>query len=136
MRPPLFAAAPLAGALLLGLGLAALLESFARFALAGQGTPAPVLPTRRLVVTGLYRYVRNPMYLAVASIVLGQALILGDSRLLTYAVCLWAIFHLFVLAYEEPTLRRSFPEDAEAFFRNVPRWLPRLRPWRPPNMGR
>jgi protein-S-isoprenylcysteine O-methyltransferase Ste14 len=130
MRPQFFPGAPLAGALLLGLGLAALLESFARFALVGLGTPAPVRPPRRLVVTGLYRHVRNPMYVAVTAIVVGQALILGDARLLVYAACLWLAFHLFVLAYEEPTLRRSFPEDWEAFFRNVPRWLPRLRPWR------
>jgi len=130
MRPQFFPGAPLAGALLLGLGLAVLLECFARFALVGLGTPAPVMPTRGLVVTGLYRHVRNPMYLAVTAIVVGQALILGDARLLVYAAGLWLLFHLFVLAYEEPTLRHSFPEDYEAFFGNVPRWLPRLRPWR------
>lgn len=129
VQPAFFPAARLAGALLVGLGLAALLESFARFALVGLGTPAPVLPTQRLVVTGLYRHVRNPMYLAVTALVLGQALMFGDARLLVYAACLWLIFHLFVLAYEEPTLRRSFPQDYEAFVRNVPRWLPRLRPW-------
>jgi protein-S-isoprenylcysteine O-methyltransferase Ste14 len=130
IRPQLFPAAWPVGALLVGLGLAALLESFACFALVGLGTPAPVLPTRRLIVTGLYRHVRNPMYLAVTALVLGQALLFGDARLLVYAACLWLIFHLFVLAYEEPTLRRSFPQDYEAFFRNVPRWLPRLYPWR------
>src|SRR5262245_57730410 len=123
VRPALFgtAVAPAAGVLLTGLGLAVLLESFARFALQGIGTPAPVLPTRRLVVTGSYRHVRNPMYLAVTAIIMGEGLMLGHVSLLIYAVCIWVAFHIFVLTYEEPTLRRTFPEDYEAFFRNVPR---------------
>src|SRR5512138_108515 len=76
----------LLGAVLLALGAAALLESFARFALRGLGTPAPVLPPRHLVVSGLYRHVRNPMYVGVVSVILGQALLLGDAKLLAYAV--------------------------------------------------
>lgn len=120
----------IAGAALVLSGVAALVESFARFALRGLGTPAPVLPTRHLVVTGLYRHVRNPMYVAVVSIVFGQALLLADVRLVAYGALLWAVFHLFVLGYEEPTLRRTFGSEYVAFCANVPRWIPRLRAWR------
>jgi protein-S-isoprenylcysteine O-methyltransferase Ste14 len=119
----------LLGILLIGLGVPLLLDSFARFAVQGVGTPAPVFPTRHLVVKGLYRYVRNPMYLAVVSVILGQSLILGNVRLLEYAALVWLGFHLFVLVYEEPTLRESFGVEYEAFCANVPRWLPRSKPW-------
>ena len=117
------------GALLLVVSVLMLLESFARFALQGVGTPAPVFPTRHLVVNGLYRYVRNPMYLAVVSIIFGQAMILGSVSLLAYGVLVWLTFHLFVLAYEEPTLRKTFGTEYDAFCANVPRWVPRLSPW-------
>ncbi|HEY2753934.1 isoprenylcysteine carboxylmethyltransferase family protein [Phenylobacterium sp.] len=127
-RPPLTAL----GGLLIGGGLALLLECFARFALQGRGTPAPVAPPERLVVTGPYRRVRNPMYVAVVAIILGQAALFADVRLLVYALIVWLAFHAFVLLYEEPTLRRAFPEDYEAFTAAVPRWRPRLRPWRAP----
>jgi protein-S-isoprenylcysteine O-methyltransferase Ste14 len=119
----------LGAALVVG-GSAVLLDSFARFALRGLGTPAPVLPTRHLVVGGPYRHVRNPMYVAVVSAVLGQALLLGDRRVLAYAAALWLVFHLFVLGYEEPTLRRAYGAAYLRFCENVPRWVPRLRPWR------
>ena len=111
-------------------GLAVLLDSFARFALRGLGTPAPILPPSRLVVTGLYRHVRNPMYVAVVSLIVGQGLVLGDSRVIGYGACVWLAVHLFVLGYEEPTLRRTFGAEYERFCANVPRWLPRPRPWR------
>mgnify|MGYP003338219751 FL=1 len=117
------------GAVLVVVGLAGLLDSFARFVREGTGTPAPVLPTRRLVVGGLYRHVRNPMYVAVVALIMGQGLILGQAGLLLYGVGIWLVFHAFVLAYEEPTLRRMFPDDYRDYFRHVPRWLPRLRPW-------
>jgi len=119
-----------AGIALLLLGGAALLECFFRFAWTGFGTPAPIAPTRKLIVSGLYRHVRNPMYVAVVTLVLGQALWFEDMDLLLYAGGVWLAFHLFVLAYEEPTLRRQFPDDYAAFAGAVPRWLPRLRPWR------
>jgi len=133
LQPPWlgFAAIRVAGALLILAGLAVLLESFWRFAVKGLGTPAPVVPTRRLVVTGLYRYVRNPMYLAVAAIIAGQALLFGEARLLGYGAFVWCMFHLFVLVYEEPTLAAAYPAEYEDFRANVPRWIPRLRPWRP-----
>lgn len=118
------------GVALIALGAAMLVESFARFALRGRGTPAPVAPTAHLVVTGLYRHVRNPMYVAVLSIVLGQALLLGARELLGYAALLWLAFHVFVVGYEEPTLRRTFGAEYESFRANVPRWIPRLSGWR------
>ena len=128
-----FAPLPLAifGGVLIVLGAALLLECFGRFALVGRGTPAPVAPPDRLVVTGAYRRVRNPMYVAVTAVVLGQAALFADLRLLIYCLVVWAGFHLFVLAYEEPTLRQLFPQDYAAFFAAVPRWIPRLQPWRP-----
>jgi protein-S-isoprenylcysteine O-methyltransferase Ste14 len=120
------------GAALIVGGVAALLDAFARFALRGLGTPAPVLPTRHLVVTGPYGHVRNPMYVAVVSVILGQALLLGDSKVLAWGLLVWIAFHLFVVGYEEPTLRRTFGDEYEAFRANVPRWIPRLRGWRGP----
>ncbi|HEU4381968.1 MAG TPA: isoprenylcysteine carboxylmethyltransferase family protein [Anaeromyxobacteraceae bacterium] len=132
MGPPILGldATRLAGAALVVLGAAVVLDSFARFALLGLGTPAPILPTRHLVVRGLYRHVRNPMYLAVVSAVAGQGLLLGEKRLFGYAALLAVAFHLFVIGYEEPTLARTFGAEYQAMRANVPRWLPRLRPWR------
>jgi protein-S-isoprenylcysteine O-methyltransferase Ste14 len=119
-----------AGGLLIGLGLIGLLDSFARFALQGLGTPSPVFPTRHLVITGLYRYVRNPMYVAVVSAIVGQGLLFGNIRVLEYGALVWLLFHVFVLAYEEPVLRATFPAEYQVFCREVPRWIPRLTPWK------
>jgi protein-S-isoprenylcysteine O-methyltransferase Ste14 len=121
----------LGGWLLVAAGLAALLPSFARFALEGVGTPAPVAPPEHLVVTGLYRHVRNPMYLAVGSLIVGQALLLGRPGLLLYAALFGAAVLAFVRGYEEPALTRQFGEEYVAYRRAVPGWWPRLRPWRP-----
>jgi protein-S-isoprenylcysteine O-methyltransferase Ste14 len=131
--PPLLGFAPFRtiGVLLIAAGLPVLLDSFARFAMQGLGTPAPIAPPRHLVVTGLYRYVRNPMYVAVVSLIFGQGLFFGSVRLLEYGLAVWLVFHLFVLLYEEPTLRQSFGADYRQFCANVPRWIPHLRPWRP-----
>ena len=118
-----------AGAVFVAAGVVVLLDSFARFALKGLGTPAPVFPTQHLVVSGLYRYVRNPMYVAVLAVILGQALIFGSIGLLEYAAVAWFAAHVFVVAYEEPTLRASFGAEYEAFRAAVPRWIPRLTPW-------
>lgn len=117
------------GVILLAASVAVLVDSFARFALEGRGTPAPVAPTNVLVVSGLYRYVRNPMYVAVVGAIVGQGLLLGSRVLLGYAALIWTTFHLFVLGYEEPTLRRQFGVSYEAYRRDVRRWWPRLRPW-------
>ena len=108
------------GVLLILVGLPGLVDSFARFALQGLGTPAPVAPTKNLVVTGLYRHVRNPIYLAVVAIILGQAMLFGDWRLVLLGALFWLAFHLFVVAYEEPTLRRTFGSEYEAYRANVP----------------
>ncbi len=113
-------------------GLPVLLDSFARFALQGLGTPAPILPTRHLVVTGFFRHVRNPMYVAVASLILGQALVFGSVPVLEYGIAVAVGFSVFVRLYEEPALRRSFGVEYEEYCANVPRWIPRLRPWRGP----
>ena len=119
-----------AGGTLIALGAVGLIDSFIRFAVRGVGTPAPVFPTRHLVVTGLYRYVRNPMYLSVASAILGQGLLLGNVRLLEYGGLVWLLFHIFVMVYEEPTLRASFGPEYKVFCAEVPRWIPRVTPWR------
>jgi protein-S-isoprenylcysteine O-methyltransferase Ste14 len=113
-------------------GLAVLIESFARFALQGIGTPAPTHPTRHLVTEGAYRYVRNPMYVAVLAIIIGQATLFADTRLVAYGAVVWLACHLFVITYEEPTLLRIFGSAYDGYRSNVPRWMPRLRPWNPP----
>jgi protein-S-isoprenylcysteine O-methyltransferase Ste14 len=123
------------GAVLIALGIIGLLDSFVRFALHGLGTPAPLFPTRHLVVTGLYRYVRNPMYLAVVSTILGQGLLLGSLPLLAYGGLVWVLFHIFVLIYEEPTLGASFGSEYKAFCAKVPRWIPRFTPWKSHSEG-
>ena len=105
-----------------------LLDSFARFALQGLGTPAPIAPPTNLVVSGLYRYVRNPIYVAVVAVILGQAVLFADSDLLGYGALLWLFFHIVVIAVEEPTLRQSFGAEYEGYCASVPRWLPRFTP--------
>jgi protein-S-isoprenylcysteine O-methyltransferase Ste14 len=132
MLPPLFGLEPLRG---IGTGLIlvsvpALVEAFARFAWQGLGTPAPTFPTQRLVVSGLYRHVRNPMYCAILGVILGQGLLFGDARLFLYAALVWFSFHLFVVEYEEPKLQRTYGEDYAAFRAAVPRWIPRFQAWR------
>jgi protein-S-isoprenylcysteine O-methyltransferase Ste14 len=123
------------GVLLILIGLPGLVDSFARFALQGLGTPAPVAPTKNLVVTGLYRYVRNPIYVAVVAIIVGQALLFGVSGLVLLGAVFWLAFHLFVVAYEEPTLQGTFGAEYEVYRANVPRWVPRVTPWSAPEAG-
>jgi len=126
-RPPLLglAAGRYVGGALIAAGLASVVHSFARFALEGRGTPAPIAPTETLVVSGQYRYVRNPMYVAVVAMILGQALLFGSAALVWYALGAWAAFHAFVMGYEEPTLARRYGESYERYRASVPRWLPR-----------
>lgn len=125
-----FAGFRVIGVLMIALGLPVLLDSFARFAIQGLGTPAPVAPPQHLVVTGLYRYVRNPMYVAVLSLIFGQGLLFGSVRVLEYGVFVWVVFFLFVVAYEEPTLRSKFGDEYRDFCVHVPRWIPHVRPWK------
>jgi protein-S-isoprenylcysteine O-methyltransferase Ste14 len=118
------------GAVLTGAGAAALLGAFAQFAVQGRGTPAPPAPTEQLVVRGLYRYVRNPMYLAVLAVITGQAILLGRPVLLGYAAVVAAAFVAFVYGYEQPTLARRYGAQYQAYRQDVPGWWPRLRPAR------
>ena len=118
------------GGILIIVGVPGLVDSFSRFALEGLGTPAPIAPTQKLVVTGLYRYVRNPIYIAVVAVIFGQALLFGDSHLLWYGALLWLFFHVWVVLLEEPELEQTFSTEYESFRTNVPRWIPRLTPWR------
>jgi protein-S-isoprenylcysteine O-methyltransferase Ste14 len=130
--PPVVAA-PLrsVGAVLVLVGAAALLHAFGRFVLEGLGTPAPVAPPERLVIGGLYRYVRNPMYVAVLLTIIGQALLLLQPGLLIYAAVVGATMASFVYGYEEPTLSARFGAEYDAYRRSVPAWWPRLQPWQP-----
>jgi protein-S-isoprenylcysteine O-methyltransferase Ste14 len=120
-----------AGAVLFIAGAIVLVSAFVRFVTEGIGTPAPVAPTQRLVVGGLYRFVRNPMYLAVLAAIVGQALLFGRPTLLVYGTVVAIAFVVFVRFYEEPTLGRTFGEEYEEYRRAVPGWWPRLRPWTP-----
>jgi len=119
---------PLALEILGGIGLAAgaalVLETTARFALQGRGTPAPWAPPERFVERGSYRFVRSPMYLGVILLVVGQGLLLGREVLFIWAVAAWLIFTAFLVFYEEPQLRRRFGDDYENYTRRVQRWVP------------
>jgi protein-S-isoprenylcysteine O-methyltransferase Ste14 len=115
------------GIVLVAAGAAVLLHAFARFVVEGLGTPAPIAPTDRLVVGGLYRYVRNPMYLAVLAVITGQALLLARPGLLGYAALVAAAVVAFVHGYEEPTLARRHGTAYEQYRRSVPAWWPRPR---------
>jgi protein-S-isoprenylcysteine O-methyltransferase Ste14 len=121
----------LAGMALLTVAVPVLVHAFVRFVVEGVGTPAPVAPTRQLVVGGPYRYVRNPMYLAVTAAIVGQALALGRPGLLLYAAAVGATTAAFAHGYEEPTLARQFGAQYEAYRRAVPAWWPRRHPWQP-----
>ena len=129
-RPAFFGVEPtrILGIILIIVGMPGVVDSFARFALEGLGTPAPIAPPQKLVVTGLYRYVRNPIYIALVAVIFGQALLFGDWRLLWYGALLWLFFHVWVVLIEEPALEQTFGAEYESFRANVPRWIPRLRP--------
>ena len=115
------------GVALIVCGLAAVIACFARFVSEGIGTPAPVAPTESLVVGGLYRHVRNPMYIAVASIIGGQALLFRDVGVLWWLLVFMASVWSFVKAYEEPALTEQFGASYQRYRDAVPGWWPRLR---------
>lgn len=102
------------------------------FSVAGRGTPAPIDPPKALVARGLYRHARNPMYVGVLSVIVGEAVFLSSLSVAIYAAFVFTIFHLFIVFYEEPTLREKFGDSYESYRASVPRWLPRLRPPRSP----
>jgi protein-S-isoprenylcysteine O-methyltransferase Ste14 len=103
-----------------------LYTAFWGFALVGGGTPAPIAPTRILVVKGLHRFVRNPMYIGVGLVIAGQAWLFHSLHIAIYLGCFWLIVHFFVLFYEEPTLQKQFGEEYERYRARVPRWIPKL----------
>jgi protein-S-isoprenylcysteine O-methyltransferase Ste14 len=111
------------------MGFAVALRCVWDFGKTGHGTPAPLAPPRKLVVVGFYRYVRNPMYLGFIPGWIGLWIVFGKAN--TTAVGVVLAVALFVVLYEEPTLRRKFGAEYEEYCRNVPRWIPRLRPWAP-----
>ena len=115
-------------------GFAVALRCVWDFGWTGHGTPAPFIPPQRLVVVGLYRYVRNPMYVGFATGWIGLWIVFGhaNAAMLVTVACAALAVHLFVVLYEEPTLRGKFDGDYETYRRNVRRWWPRLRPWSQP----
>lgn len=96
------------------------------FATAGRGTPAVFDPPKELVVRGLYRFTRNPMYVGILMVLLGEAALFASIKLLVYACCVALLFHFFVVFYEEPTLRMDFGNAYRTYCLFVPRWLPSL----------
>lgn len=120
-----WAPARVAGALLLAAGAIVLVSAFVRFVVEGLGTPAPVAPTEQLVVGGLYRWVRNPMYVAVTATIVGQALLLGQPVLLPWAAVFLATTATFVHVHEEPALHRRYGAQYDAYRQSVPGWWPR-----------
>ncbi len=123
-RPEGFGALELVAAVSTVCGAGLAVWCILAFVVQGRGTPAPFDPPRRLVVRGPYRYVRNPMYLGAGLALAGAALFYRSGALLAYATGFLLLLHLFVLGYEEPTLRRTFGEDYDAYCRQVGRWWP------------
>jgi protein-S-isoprenylcysteine O-methyltransferase Ste14 len=125
------AAIRIVGAIVAVGGLSVVAAEFARFVREGGGSPAPPAPTRRLVTGGLYRHVRNPMYVSVILAIVGQAMMLSRPALFVYAGAVAICVTAFVRAYEEPTLARSFGDEYDHYREAVPRWWPRVRLRRP-----
>jgi protein-S-isoprenylcysteine O-methyltransferase Ste14 len=114
------------GFLPMALGAAIYLWCAWDFATAGRGTPAPIDAPTRLVVCGLYRFVRNPMYVGVLTVLFSESIVFRSRRILTYATVVFVFFHLMVVLYEEPALRRKFGALYEEYLKTVPRWIPRV----------
>jgi protein-S-isoprenylcysteine O-methyltransferase Ste14 len=114
---------------LLAFGLALYLSCAWRFAVDGLGTPSPVDPPRELVVRGPYRFTRNPMYVAVVSVIAAEALIVRSTALATYGLSVFACFLLFVVLYEEPILHTKFGPAYDGYRAAVPRWIPSSSSW-------
>jgi protein-S-isoprenylcysteine O-methyltransferase Ste14 len=114
-------------------GLVVLIAAFVRFVREGSGTPAPVAPTDRLVVGGMFRFVRNPMYLAVVTILLGQCVLFASTTLLIYTLVVWAAMVAFVRWYEEPVLATRYGQQYEEYRHHVRAWWPKLTPWNSQN---
>jgi protein-S-isoprenylcysteine O-methyltransferase Ste14 len=113
----------------MSVGLAPVLESIARFVLVGRGTLFPTTPPEHLVVSGFYRYVRNPMYVGVLTALAGEAILFMSRGLVIEEILVWLGFDLFIRLHEEPFLSRRYPSEFPKYKRSVPRWVPRLTPW-------
>jgi protein-S-isoprenylcysteine O-methyltransferase Ste14 len=131
---PYWIVAQVVGVGLICVGLVPPVSAFVEFVKAG-GTPMPIAPTQRLVVSGFNRYIRNPMYFGLVLVILGQALLFASVGLLIYAAIAWVVPAAFVRWYEEPALARQFGAEYETYRRAVPAWWPRLRPWTPSGHG-
>ena len=118
------------GVVLIVAGLAVVVHAYVRFALDGIGTPSPMAPPRELVVTGAYRFVRNPMYVATAAVIVGEGLLLRRPILLVAAAVYLTAMAVLHHRYEAPLLARRFGPAYDAYRDAVPGWLPRARPWR------
>jgi 4-carboxymuconolactone decarboxylase len=130
-RPlPYWAVAQAAGGLLICAGLVPIVQSFIEFTKA-DGTPVPVASPPRLVVSGFYRYVRNPIYVGFLAVLIGEVLLFGSPGLLEYTAVAWGIGAAAVRFYEEPTLARKFGAEYRDYQRAVRAWVPRLHPWTP-----
>ena len=134
-RPlPYWAIAQAAGGLLICVGLVPVVQSFIEF-IRVNGTPVPVASPPRLVVSGFYRYVRNPIYVGFLAILIGEALLFGSRGLLGYTAVAWCIGAAAVRFYEEPVLARKFGAEYQAYRRAVAAWIPRLHPWTPSELA-
>src|SRR4029077_1955009 len=114
-----------AGMIMVTIGTVIALWCVLMFVFIGKGTPAPFDPPRKLVIRGPYRFVRNPMYIGAGMTLAGAALYYQSLSILIYTALFFLITHLFVVFYEEPTLRRTFGDEYEAYFQRVRRWIPR-----------
>jgi protein-S-isoprenylcysteine O-methyltransferase Ste14 len=117
------------GDIILGFGLLVLLWCVRDFYISGKGTLAPWEPPKRLVVVGLYRFTRNPMYIGILLLVGGWSALAGSLLVACYLIFLAVAFHLRVVFHEEPLLSTQFPAEWQAYAAGVPRWIPRLTPW-------
>ena len=124
-----------AGAVVTVAGFVLVVAAFVQFVVEGRGTPAPIAPTQELVVGGLYRWVRNPMYVGVATAIAGQAVMFASMGVALWLVGFVLAVTTFVRLYEEPTLRRTYGASYERYSMAVHRWLPRIRPWRADDRG-
>lgn len=122
-----FGALSAGGLILMSLGAAIYLKCAWDFTFTGRGTPAPIDPPKELVASGLYRYTRNPMYVGVLSVLLGEAWWWASGSLLIYAALVGLLFHCFIILYEEPALRRQFGAAYQKYCETVPRWLGRRK---------
>ena len=120
-----------AGLVVVLLGLFVMAQTILTFIRIGKGTLAPWSPTRKLIVGGMYAYVRNPMILGVITVLLGESIAFGSMSILTWAVLVFLINTVYFIFSEEPGLEKRFGDEYREYKRKVPRWIPRLRPWKP-----